>query len=976
MSIVDGLPSNHIYYLKVDKNGYLWLATDKGVLKYNGYRFKKFDLSDGLPVEDIWSLFEDKKGRIWLGGIADGVGYIYQDRYTRAKYGGSPFVFYPKYFRSIDDGVAFISSFKLQTPDIGLVRTDSVSLFRFVKRINQKFITPDGSLIMLSRNKLYKLSFSQGNYIRFICDNVLSYRGADSIKYKSSMLNFWVYTSGQDKHRIQALNIKTLQRRYIDFDLGEELFNLHEIGDKNELITTKKTYIYDSGMNLLGATNFKEFFDSVKDVQVTHYIMDHFWGNIWATTSNGIFFENTRAKLPEFADTIGLRGTKYVGHATGLFYRWHQQNRELTAYDSSGICRYRYKLNITDVTGVAALNKKFILIATQRQIYEFSLFNSKLSVYREYKNIKLYFPNEIHIREFKGNYHITGHYGAIKDLFVVNQDTMYFNGLGHGFTRLTYNGDTVVLNIIDEQRIKGIAYDTPHRKAWLYSHNHIALYDFNFNKLYNLTELFTKLFGNIYIDDVLISSKYQTVFVKSYDRVFAYNYGKHYIECIYRDFGIRDARLFEMGKQIVLIGKAGYIFLSSDNAHGFIATKLPNTKYLYYTEIEDIGYLGNDVLVLTNKGIFSASGCLRNSKQFVSENLVRLVASYSDTVHQVLYGDTLILLQGKRLINFDVLNPGGKGEIKINYRIRQTEARWQPADNGDIYLSDLEPGIYYSLNVMAHDDVWQSKTYRITLYVIPDWWQTSAGKKILLTAFVLSALLLIALIVFVTRRFVERNNASRNRKLSLELKSIYAQINPHFIFNSLNTGLFFIKEQKTREAYEHIAAFSDLLRAYIKSARNKFITVNEEVENLENYILLQSGRFEDKFDYRVVVLPSDASGEARIPALIVQPLVENAIVHGLLNKDDGKKGKLLVEFSVSENGKRVVCKVDDNGIGREASQAMQRQSGVNLPHYGSFLVKELIDILNTYEDMYIEISYHDKIYPETGTTVMLTIQYK
>src|SRR3984885_8402022 len=104
-NINSGLPANHVYGLITDKHGYLWIATEKGIVKYNGYEFKTFNLSNGLPNDDIWELTEDKKGRIWLGNISDEYGYIYNDIYHKAIVKGSHITIYPVGVRAFGNGI-------------------------------------------------------------------------------------------------------------------------------------------------------------------------------------------------------------------------------------------------------------------------------------------------------------------------------------------------------------------------------------------------------------------------------------------------------------------------------------------------------------------------------------------------------------------------------------------------------------------------------------------------------------------------------------------------------------------------------------------------------------------------------------------------------------------------------------------------------------------------------------------------------
>lgn len=206
--------------------------------------------------------------------------------------------------------------------------------------------------------------------------------------------------------------------------------------------------------------------------------------------------------------------------------------------------------------------------------------------------------------------------------------------------------------------------------------------------------------------------------------------------------------------------------------------------------------------------------------------------------------------------------------------------------------------------------------------------------------------------------------------MELELNSIYSQINPHFIFNTLNSGLHFIKKGRTTDAYDHIYKFSKLLRAYLASARNRYITLDAEIENLKNYIELQQTRFSHVFDYNIEVHHIDNMKSIRIPSLLLQPIVENAINHGLLPMDG--KGYLHLSF-VRKEDNVVECTIADNDIGRKRSKQL-KTGEPERESVGEKLLDELVTLFNEYEHMGIDISYHDKEEPLTGTIVIVKIK--
>jgi LytS/YehU family sensor histidine kinase len=230
----------------------------------------------------------------------------------------------------------------------------------------------------------------------------------------------------------------------------------------------------------------------------------------------------------------------------------------------------------------------------------------------------------------------------------------------------------------------------------------------------------------------------------------------------------------------------------------------------------------------------------------------------------------------------------------------------------------------------------------------------------------------LATVIILTRYYSAKANERKQANTELELRALYAQINPHFIFNTLSSAMFFISKNRFDEAYQHISKFSRLLRAYLKSSQERYIKLSEEIDMLENYIELQQTRFENKFDYTIEIENKIPKDNIQIPSLLLQPLLENAINHGLFHKEG--KGFLKLQFYQGATNNELICIIEDNGIGRERAKEIKKHSLAQYDSYGTKLTKQLIDIFKQYERMNIYLEYIDKEEPETGTIVKLVIK--
>jgi len=192
------------------------------------------------------------------------------------------------------------------------------------------------------------------------------------------------------------------------------------------------------------------------------------------------------------------------------------------------------------------------------------------------------------------------------------------------------------------------------------------------------------------------------------------------------------------------------------------------------------------------------------------------------------------------------------------------------------------------------------------------------------------------------RRAGQEKLEARESLLELEAKALRAQMNPHFIFNCLNSIKSLIQEDKKEISISYLTTFSKLIRTLFNNADKKEISLYDEIETCKLYLKLESMRFDEKFSYNVVIDPSLDLKSIQVPALIIQPFIENAIIHGIIPKEaDGS-----LQISVVKDGDSTNIIIDDNGIGREAS--VQNKSLIGLVHQskGVFLTQSRLLLNN------------------------------
>ena len=233
----------------------------------------------------------------------------------------------------------------------------------------------------------------------------------------------------------------------------------------------------------------------------------------------------------------------------------------------------------------------------------------------------------------------------------------------------------------------------------------------------------------------------------------------------------------------------------------------------------------------------------------------------------------------------------------------------------------------------------------------------------------LSLLLLTALVSFY---FIMKNVRARRRaNQMLYLKSLRTQMNPHFIFNALNSVNNFISKNDERAANKFLSDFSKLMRMVLDYSQKDFITLEEELNLIELYLKLEHSRFRDKFDYKFEKPEILAQPDLKVPPMLIQPFIENAIWHGLRYKNE--KGNLNVSITESEN--QISVTVSDDGIGREKSQALKTDNQKKYKSTGLANVGKRLELVNDLYGKGFEISVKDlnSENEETGTFVEIRI---
>jgi hypothetical protein len=272
--------------------------------------------------------------------------------------------------------------------------------------------------------------------------------------------------------------------------------------------------------------------------------------------------------------------------------------------------------------------------------------------------------------------------------------------------------------------------------------------------------------------------------------------------------------------------------------------------------------------------------------------------------------------------------------VNYQYRVKQIDTSWKsiPLNTHFVNFNSLSNGTYTfelkAQNVSAQSPVFATP---ITFVIAKPFWETYWFYALVLFVF-----LGLFWLYFIRRlrqkeaqRIAEIDKILIDKKITnLRLENLRSQMNPHFIFNALNSIQDYIISNEKELASSYLVKFSRLIRMYLEYSQQNEITLEEELKALKLYLELEKVRFEDELEYEIVIDNLLKTNKIKVPSLFIQPYVENALKHGLLHKSTDRK--LKVEAKIIQQNKLQII-VEDNGIGRAQSEKLKRPDQQHKP---------------------------------------------
>ncbi len=904
-----GFPINEIYYLYQDKRGSVWIGCNDGIFRYSNGSFRQFT-NQQRNSRGISHILEDKYGRIWCQNFTRQIFCIEHDS-MRLVFDASKYI-------TVNPPIDVDSEGNLYVGAQGafFVLYGDKKLKRVEMPVNTSpaeiFHDRDGS-VLIAADKLYRWENGKLKTINKISDpDVMRTFGHGGMKfdYLGDRLLLYSELNTQRQYYLSELRGDSLLVNPIPAGLTQgRIFNISQVQDGRIWINTQNgTVCVDS--NLHPVYGGKYFFggSNVSDV-----MMD-MEGNYWiATLESGIHI------IPN----IGI-------------WQYTTANSELSANHVTAL----YASN----TGLYAGYFNGIVDVLNAGHVEHKLFNNEKTQLVEKIDQcagDLYISHGVvHAYDIKSGKTVKlGLVQGVKDFVFINDNEMlYATNVGAAMLKINDKIHDSAWYVCPSPT-RCVAYDKLRHLRWVGCTDGAYYYDTAGTQkelLYKGAKIYAVCMrlgpdGILWIGTVngnLLKVKDEEVI-----DVYSRQKGLH---------GNNVRVIYETGKQIWVATEKGLNIIDSTGN----VTYIDSHDGLPAMEINDILVNDNMVYLASTKGLFVFSRYIKNIND-VCPPIILERLRVNDREYALSKMLSLGSKENKLTFCLGTIGLGEKYEYSYRYKLEGYDTAWQQAapDVSCINYSSLPPGDYtFYAKTVNEDGFESSQPYIMSISISKPFWQR--WWFYLLVG--ITGALMVSLVFFWRIRALKHKSKLRQLIRSSQLTALKAQMNPHFVFNALNSIQDFVLRNDIKNANRYLGRFSELMRKVLDASGKESIPLQQEIDILALYLDLEKLRFGAQFTYSLDTDQEIDAAEIYIPAMIIQPFIENAIKHGLLHKEGPKQ--LSVHFRQQHNeDAHIICSIEDNGIGRKrAIEIKQRSADIRSNGFAIKATEKRLDLLNSY----------------------------
>ena len=359
----------------------------------------------------------------------------------------------------------------------------------------------------------------------------------------------------------------------------------------------------------------------------------------------------------------------------------------------------------------------------------------------------------------------------------------------------------------------------------------------------------------------------------------------------------------------------------------------------------------------------------KENEQESRTNIIRKKIFYNDTI--IPEGTKLPYNMNHLSFDFVGICLSNPQKVKYKYKLEGYDDIWSPATkNQNATYASLPPGNYvFKVKSCNNESKWNKLPTTFSFSIATPFWKTWWFRLLV----VLSSLVMISLAFYQRIKNINKKNFLNRRMDQLKLQALRSQMNPHFIFNAMNAIQHYINDNNKKLANDYLSKFAGLMRQVLENSQESILPISDDLKALKLYIELEYLRFENKFKYQINIADNIDPDYIEIPGNLIQPFVENAINHGLLNKQE--PGMLTINITMENNF--LHCTIEDNGIGREQARKIEsKQYKYGHKPAGMSITRDRIQILNEMEnsDLAVVITdLKDAAGSAVGTRIKLSI---
>ncbi|MFN8317906.1 MAG: histidine kinase [Saprospiraceae bacterium] len=941
----DGLTSNIVYDALQDKAGYMWFATNTGISIFDGRLWKNYTVNDGLADNEILKIRRDPKDRIWLFCFNGSLNVMEGNKMLSIK--NSPLLkklgygqFYRTFYANDHDSIWVYNN------------SNNPSLIRWPDHVqvlpNKNHITVfqhKKGRVTLNRNHIYHLpeygtkssrlsEFLFNSWTQTETGSLMAFDGKQVLKIDSS-----------GNHKLVALDSLPM-RTVIDFYSKDE---------KSLWLAVDKKGVYHYELTK-GVYVLKE--KLLQDNYITSTTIDS-EGNHWFTSyGSGIFM------LPR-----NFESTQHYSEKNGLY----ESNTFAVCVDPGGQIWAGHKYEFMDVI-------------SKNKAHHFQLTKDNVSVGRVGKirnhpggsmlissdeGFFVYNPNSDQriqkvFLEMPGNKLLK--LQPIKDFAVDSKGNIYIASQEniHVLHKTSLEEKNLIARRLEmpSKRIFSLALNEADQ-LWISTIDGIVkVEDHRVHPLSSLSAAFSNRIEQMAVvgEDLLVSVMGYGILVIHNEKIASRITTEHGL------LSNHCTRFFVHKRDLYVCSNKGLnkVYKNSDNK--WTVTQ-PNTVMMNSPQqINDVFVNDNRIYLASLTGIHVFDHAAANQFSGKAPKLYLTEILYKGK--QMKLDDALVLKYNDRHVTFSFSAPTFSLPEVLQFQYKINSSPWLSLAFPQLELNALVPGDYTLQVRVRHPKGSWSKAliHRFEVerpFYLSWWFYTLLGSSVLVWFY------------FNYRRKIKKLKSEQQTKLNyeqeinrLQLKSLQAMINPHFIFNSLSAIQQEIHGGDAKKANNYLTRFSRLLRKNLENINESFITLDEEIEILSLYLETEKMRMDDKLDFKITVDSKLDIHNTWIPTMLLQPIVENAIWHGIA-ADEGK-GLLEVDFQTS--GQLITITITDNGIGYNKSQTLKRAASLKGKSLGMQITKDRLRFLEQKTGAPISFSIVDReTENEKGTRVTISM---